>query len=1333
MSFASASTSLFPSRSHLPAPPPPAPALDILALQSASRVLHAQFLKDAQAVPDLGDMISLPGGQSSALYSISPDDSRTPFQKTRLIKIPAEAFRFFGSPNVDARLGFLSEIERVFLTINNKMVLWNYVEGNDLETYTDQQDLIKIVKLVKPKPGVFIDEINYVLVICTLFSITLLGVSAQDAPGPGDRTGKGIKLYETDLSLKSLDVEITHVVGMSDGRIFMSGQDGAVYELHYQEKEGWFGKRIQLINHSIGGVQSFLPLIGSQRSPDPVEVVIPDISRNLFYTLNSASVITVYQPLPNKSLHQAQTFANLCKLAQEKAPGSPALTPAAFKIVDIHPVPSEESRLGIYFVALTTNGVRLFFGPSIVSYGYQPISNDTRTYRQLQLIHVRLPPSNLLHPDEQSQGYVAPRSSYASHAPHSSRPYVLSSIERSWYSEGIMLAAQLDETGDKSHIFGVVPDLPRIGTFGQPLPQQPSQLGYSSLPAPQRPPLAERAVMLSIDTSAWDIIPVPRSGRDALINSIRGTDSQNPSLLNELAYQFLQPPQQILVLASDGIHVIVKRRALDWLKDALEEAHSQTKPQPIIDFRDRRTCAMLLALASGNTFIDAKTQSASGTLTTLPSDLSSFARTVFCDCGERPVWAERTTYGSADPTGTAIYSGRREGLVIYFSRLVRPIWKNKLTKPGPGGLNISNLPEDLLIMVKNNLCALKDFLDKNPLLFHSSASELTGARATAAADQEAWKAEQHSVAELQALLGRTIEGITFFVLLNDHRLGELISRADTETQKLITGLTFEDFMTTDKGVAASRALVNAVIDQQIGQQIGVDTISDILQSRCGSFCSTDDVMLYKAKENTRRAVETHTAVERQTYLTESLRLFMKGARILDFDQLREVVGDYQQLDFAKGAIELPLHCAQAGDADGRGLEYWHSVPDSSLTDSDPRKEFWERRARCYDLVLDSLDVFEQKTAKGGQDAERARAHAYELAFVSMDEMFHCRLYEWLIGRRLADELLEMRPPYLEAYLRRDPPALEKYQLLWQFYVKDGQPLRAAEVLGTLAESVDFALLLPERIECLTLAVGNAKSHPVAIGGQHESAIAFLTDLEEKLEVAQVQLETYNALCQLANPQASVELRERLDLLDKGLLNVSELYQLYADPFDLPTIKLLILHVSQHRDERLVKEIWSKLVDDIIESHSPADAADKLQRDVVLLGQRFYPSDAAFPFRHVASQLATFQLTNTSTLPPGWSARILVACGVPYPEVWEVMHQMYESQIPPFNTQAAITTLAGGICVLLSDWVEAAKRSSSDQLPVARIYSAVDQYLQEATDQATRDGYERIRRELRRNW
>ena len=150
--------------------------------------------------------------------------------------------------------------------------------------------------------------------------------------------------------------------------------------------------------------------------------------------------------------------------------------------------------------------------------------------------------------------------------------------------------------------------------------------------------------------------------------------------------------------------------------------------------------------------------------------------------------------------------------------------------------------------------------------------------------------------------------------------------------------------------------------------------------------------------------------------------------------------------------------------------------------ADSRAKFWELRKKCYDLVLQSLQRFEDKSAAppntsgAGQadDPEVARSHAYELAFASEDELFHSTLYDWLIGRGLADELLEvsvssggaslfslaeawrvtsqMRPAYLEAHLKREPGTVEKYQFLWQFYVKDGQPLRAAEVLAALAKS-----------------------------------------------------------------------------------------------------------------------------------------------------------------------------------------------------------------------------------------------------------------------------------------
>ena len=140
--------------------------------------------------------------------------------------------------------------------------------------------------------------------------------------------------------------------------------------------------------------------------------------------------------------------------------------------------------------------------------------------------------------------------------------------------------------------------------------------------------------------------------------------------------------------------------------------------------------------------------------------------------------------------------------------------------------------------------------------------------------------------------------------------------------------------------------------------------------------------------------------------------------------------------------------------------------------------------------------------------------------------------------------------------------------------------------------------------------------------------------------------------------------------------------------------------------------------------------------------------------HIARLLVEFQLANTDVVPPGWVVRVLARCGIPYVEIWDVFHQMYESQVcdnlcfieriltslakvPPFSSQSAVQILSAAICVLFQDWLEAEKHSPGAYFPSDRIDSAVEQYLRElATGDAqrvTREGYERVRRELRKSW
>ncbi|KAN0100556.1 Non-repetitive/WGA-negative nucleoporin C-terminal domain containing protein [Tylopilus felleus] len=1321
-----------------------APAVDLPALSAAARVLHDVFLRDAQSIPDIGDILPPAGPPSSASYSVFPDDYRVPFQKRRLVGIPDALFQYYNTTNVTSHMGLLPEIDRVWISIDHKLFLWDYIHGQDINSFVDQPDVITHVAVVNPKPNVFVDEISSVMVLCTPVSVLLIGISTSPIP---QTNRKDIRMYATDMSV-STDVEMSSVVSTPHGRIFMVGsQDGCLYELHYQQSESWFGKRVHLINHSVGTVQSLFPRFSSPKPDDRIVSVVSDHKRNCLYTLSAKNVISFYHLPSEKSVQHVQTLANLYKSAQEKAPASPAINPSNFQIIALHVVDPAESHVGVQLMAITINGVRLYFSPASPSFSYAPTTNPPGAPRPLQLIHIRLPPPNLFHPDELARpSNRVPSGSYSAARvappPSPSRPFIVSGLENSCYQDGLTISAQPGDTDGTDFLLCMSPDLTRIGTIGQvststqPYVATSQPTGYTPSYAPsgsQRPPLTEYATLLAIPGRTWAMASVLRP-------SLPPSTAPSPAVTNELALQFSEPPRQFMILTNVGLTFLVKRRALDYLRAVIEEAQSEGAVQPIIEFRDSfgrdQTCAMLLGLACGNTFMDIGDHSMPGTLCNMSPDVANIAKQAFYDFGERPIWTERVTYGTSESSGSAIFSGRREGFAVYFARLVRPLWKDKITKPGAFGLQELNVDDNLLVVIQKNLYALKEFLDKNPHLFHSTPGD-PASRNTVGHEQEAWKAEQSSVTQLQALLTRTIEAISFVLLLSDYRLGELIAQCDAETQKLVIAMTYEELITTQNGINASRALVNVVIDQQIGQQISVDTISEVLQQRCGSFCSTDDVMLYKARENVRKAVESRNPAERQNWLGESLRLFTKGARILEFEKIREVCDEYRELSYAKGAIELPLSCAQAVDPDNVGLEYWLS----GCPSNDDRAKFFKKRTDCYQLVLRSLDSFEEKATRAqtpAEDLDTIRSHAYTLAFSSDDEMFHSTLYDWLIDRGLADELLALRPQYLEAHLRREPVTLAKYQLLWQFYVKDGQPLRAAEVLTILAESTAIDLDLSTRIEYFTLAVGNAKSHPVTANGRHETAIAFLTDLEEKLDVAQVQLEVYNALLpHAANPgDEGLGIRQ----LNKKLFTISELYQYYAEPFDLPVMKLLILHVSEHRDEHIVRPIWDRVFEDALEKDADAQThADHIIASVVPLGKRFYPSESAFPLRYIATLLISFSLRNRAQLPKGWAPRVLIQCGVPHAEIWDVLHDMYESHVPPFNNQASVQAISADIAVLLSDWLEEAKRPQSStaraELPAGRIDVAVGQYLVEldSSNTETRAIYEDIKRQLRRNW
>jgi nuclear pore complex protein Nup155 len=322
----------------------------------------------------------------------------------------------------------------------------------------------------------------------------------------------------------------------------------------------------------------------------------------------------VYKPGGDKAVQHIQTLSNLYKAAQDKAPGCPALTPQTWNILSLHVIEQSRSQNGPHLMALTVNGVRLYFAPGVAGYnygyGFGGNSSPGVSQRPLQLIHVRIPPTGLRHPDEQISPYSNAAPVYGAPPARSEqvpRTFAVKSLENSCYDAGLLIAAQAGDVEGADHVLCISPDLTQIGTLGQvgstqqqqqqqqPQHQQPQHQQqqsvtqysqpYNTNAGPNRPPLTEYASMLSIPGRTWGMAAVPRPSLAAA--AISPPDSPSYAITNELASQLSEPSRQFMILTNAGLTFLAKRRSLDYLKAVIEEYQVEANAEPLIQFRDR--------------------------------------------------------------------------------------------------------------------------------------------------------------------------------------------------------------------------------------------------------------------------------------------------------------------------------------------------------------------------------------------------------------------------------------------------------------------------------------------------------------------------------------------------------------------------------------------------------------------------------------------------------------------------------------------------------------------------------------------------------------------------
>jgi len=1273
------------------------PGLPPLSLQdvldSAGRLVD-KHLQDDGAYLDLVDLLNIPGENQPSLsglhdhdYPSLPDvgvglDSLSELSVEKRVPLPPELVEQFGRMQCNCMMGLFPEIERAWLTIDSDIFVWKYEDGTDLAYFDGLSETILSVALVKPKPGIFQPHIQYLMCLATPVDIILLGVSffKSSEGGGGDYSSEEMHLLPDPLfSIPTDGVFITSIVGADNGRIFMAGKDGCLYELTYQAENGWFSRKCRKVNHSNSSLSFLIPsfLNFSFSEDDPLVQISIDNSRGILYGRTKKGSIQVFDLGKDKEgmgRIASQTQTNIINIAANVARN---IEKSHFKnIIHISAMTEVESG-AINLVAVTESGVRLYFGTvSFKLPGSRP--------SHLSLVHVRLPP-----------GFSA-----------TSTPQP-TDVHTAFHNKGTLLLVS-SQNKDSDILWTISPD---------------------SFPFQKQ--LMEAHTTMGVGGKTWAIGETTSSVGPPVRNgpSRRGA-LEPPSVVTQHAC----PPRRFVVLSAQGIHILQKLRPVEQLKQLMVECGGPDSEQVKAFFRLHKidqACATCLVLACSRAAADqevsdwarmaffmygGEVQYSLGGLRP-PGHNTSFTQggmsnTILYSPGSMgtsmmpgspihngpPLHMSTPAPNmmghapmSASPSGDLVYSGKHNAIYMYLGRLIRPFWDfpvcmdfTATTKQGTTTYLTSTLSPQELNVALEMTRDLSDFVDFNAKFDVDSQPDF-GGRYDGGMDEhsrkrlaaEVQRMEKISLQHVQELLHRVEETLGLWRVLIDHQFHTLAGALDKSQQSQLRGMTLKTLVISGKEMCST--LVNCLVARYLDDNATVDSISATLREVCPNLYSSDDATCSKANELLQAAKVNQNVVEKNHQLQEALSLLKAVHQPL---HLSAISPQLAQVNFYLGILELGLTEARKVDPQLLAVHFYNN---GEPHDDIQGMQAYLARQQCYKAITDTVCLLWSSSVSHpqapsvphqpgppvavdtrGMDPQQALVYKEELlsaALRSDDPLFHAALYDWLFATNHAEKLLEVNTAYVEQYLRRkvnlQTDNTSALDLLWRHYEKTENFPAATRILAQLAERHGSGVPLSQRLEYLSRAVICAKSSTSRLGTS--AAGEFLHELEEKMEVARLQMQVHKALSSM---RSAPDLDNAKASLDCQLMDITSLYEDFADRYDLHEVKLAIVHCAGLYDAALIENLWQNVIDKEIASTaqmSPQDRVASLTNRLGAIAKLYVSAERYFPvaviLRHLEHQSASLGLDHR------WVHLLLLEVGVAPGRLLELLDRLWKAKDP----------------------------------------------------------------------
>ncbi|KAM7443523.1 hypothetical protein ABFA07_007737 [Porites harrisoni] len=1267
-------------------------------LENAAREVDRQLQADRQ-YPELAEQIN--ASQAFTTFSgindydypalSSPSVGLAGMELVSLLKrvpLPGELVEQFDHMQCNCMMGLFPEIRRAWLTIDSDIFVWNYEDGSDLAYFDGLSETILCAGLVKPKPEILRESVRYILCLTTPIDIVLLAVTFTPKKLGNHNHDEFAEMHlqpDPLFSIPSDNIYLTCMTGTHLGRIFLGGKDGCVYEIVYQAADSWFQRRCRKVNHSSGAFSFLVPsfLNATFSGEDPIVQLAVDNTRNILYSRSEKGTIQVFDLCADGKGMSYVASLTQDRITQRAASTTRTIDSNNFRpIIHIAPIPRNESKT-VHLVGITQAGVRLYFSTT-------PVRSPLERPSKLQLVHARLPPG------------FAPSAT-------SQRP---SQVHAAFYRQGISLLAS-SQTEEMDILWGISPD---------PFPfQSPLKEMQVNVPMEGRTwSLSEVPEFGGNMTSDCPIQSDRWPDPPAVIRQHASCQRSFVALSAQGSYLFTtyRPVEQLCQLLlhsqgfdSDAVQAFFKLHKEDQAcATCLVLACGATGTQQQV--AEWATRAFFKYGGDSHLPSPGNPSGVHPPVTSPGSPISGGNLTgsyITRPGVDSPGFVTSTPHqagmGQAVVRPELTRSSKHDGLCLYFARMLETFWDGRLVfedffMPLPSqSQQLTPVLRSMLSVfqlgwILERLRQLQTWMEQNMqfMLPHldagfprvTMASGQSLLQQTHQASAEAFVAEKNFLINFKSLIDRSIETLHLWQVLNEHNFEEVILHLEPVIRDRLKHIKFRDLITTGQEICS--ALIDSLIKCYLDDSASTDAISERLRDVCPNLFSNDDAVSTKAGELLMLAKRSRDKTEQERILRDSLQCYRQVTHQIKLDA---ICSHFESVRFYEGVVDLCLQAAVKCDPQGLALHFYRNGEPHGDVQGE---EAFLARQRCYKCILDSLQrLLVVRTAPSqspgrpsrpgpppapdpnaltSHDAEKHMEEMLSFSLAYGDELWHVVLYQWLIDNALTDRLLEIKSPFLETFLKRSsahqpPNELKILDLLWRYYEKTKNYSAAARVLSKLSEKESSEVKLQLRLEYLSRAIMSAKSCNLRTAASGEGE--FLHELEEKLEVARIQMQVYEALSRINTATPSRQIDQALAVLNSRLLDITTLYGDFADVFALAECKLAIVHCAGHYDPILIETLWKDIIEGELQEslqNSPSDRMAIVSKKIASLGKMYVHSERYFPLGAIVLMLE--KKSAELAWDPTWVFMTLLEIGIPFPVLHGIYDRLFKAKDPSWK-------------------------------------------------------------------